>query len=135
MGQMTQGVQVTLLDVFSLHLVTFQYSECVPDVLEGSCHNKAQEHHMKNLNTSLRMTVAAAVGVCGVGFGAAMPTASSAEQECAVRSFENNLLVYGGAVFTDDEAIAHRIASLRQHGKGAHKYQNDRIGMNSRLSS
>jgi dTDP-4-amino-4,6-dideoxygalactose transaminase len=41
----------------------------------------------------------------------------------------------GGAVFTDDEELAALIDSFRIHGKGSHKYDNERIGMNSRLDT
>lgn len=41
----------------------------------------------------------------------------------------------GGAVFTDNEEWAKRLASLRLHGKGSDKYDNVRIGMNSRLDT
>lgn len=41
----------------------------------------------------------------------------------------------GGAVFTDNEEWAALIDSYRVHGKGAFKYDNVRIGMNSRLDS
>ena len=41
----------------------------------------------------------------------------------------------GGAVFTDDDAWAERIRSLTVHGKGQSKYDNVRIGMNSRLDT
>jgi len=41
----------------------------------------------------------------------------------------------GGAVFTDDDELAARIGSLRIHGKGADKYDNVRIGLNSRLDT
>lgn len=41
----------------------------------------------------------------------------------------------GGAVFTDDDAVAELLRSLRSHGKGDSKYNNVRIGMNSRLDS
>ena len=41
----------------------------------------------------------------------------------------------GGAVFTDDEEIAELLRSLRVHGKGRDKYDNVRIGMNSRLDT
>lgn len=41
----------------------------------------------------------------------------------------------GGAIFTDDEKIAKIIESLRVHGKGSHKYENIRIGYNSRLDT
>ncbi|OQM74134.1 aminotransferase DegT [Pseudaminobacter manganicus] len=41
----------------------------------------------------------------------------------------------GGALFTDDEELARLIDSYRVHGKGTHKYYNERIGMNSRLDT
>jgi dTDP-4-amino-4,6-dideoxygalactose transaminase len=41
----------------------------------------------------------------------------------------------GGAVFTDDEDIAKLIGSYKVHGKGTGKYDNVRIGMNSRLDT
>lgn len=41
----------------------------------------------------------------------------------------------GGAVFTDDDELARRMDSLRVHGKGSDKYDNVRIGLNSRLDT
>lgn len=41
----------------------------------------------------------------------------------------------GGAVFTDNDEWAALIRSLRVHGKGGDKYDNQRIGMNSRLDT
>lgn len=41
----------------------------------------------------------------------------------------------GGAVFTEDPALADTLRSLRVHGKGSHKYDNVRIGYNSRLDT
>lgn len=41
----------------------------------------------------------------------------------------------GGAVFTDDDSSASLIRSLAVHGKGSMKYDNIRIGMNSRLDA
>ena len=41
----------------------------------------------------------------------------------------------GGAVFTDDAEIATLLDSLRVHGKGSEKYDNVRIGTNSRLDT
>lgn len=41
----------------------------------------------------------------------------------------------GGAVFTQDDALAEIIDSIRLHGKGAEKYDNVRIGINSRLDT
>ena len=41
----------------------------------------------------------------------------------------------GGAVFTDDDKIAALLESIRVHGKGEMKYDNVRIGLNSRLDT
>ena len=41
----------------------------------------------------------------------------------------------GGAIFTDDRALAETLRSLRVHGQGADKYDNVRIGMNGRLDT
>lgn len=41
----------------------------------------------------------------------------------------------GGAVFTDDDEIAALLESIRVHGKGEMKYDNVRIGLNSRLDT
>jgi len=41
----------------------------------------------------------------------------------------------GGAVFTEDEETAGIVRSIRVHGKGTHKYDNARIGMNARLDT
>lgn len=41
----------------------------------------------------------------------------------------------GGAVFTDNTEWASKIRSMRVHGKGSDKYDNVRIGMNSRLDT
>ncbi len=41
----------------------------------------------------------------------------------------------GGAIFTDDDALAGYLRSIRVHGKGSFKYDNVRIGMNSRLDT
>ncbi|MBC3765009.1 DegT/DnrJ/EryC1/StrS family aminotransferase [Neptunicella marina] len=41
----------------------------------------------------------------------------------------------GGAIFTDSDELATLCESLRVHGKGEHKYQNMRIGLNSRLDT
>lgn len=41
----------------------------------------------------------------------------------------------GGAVFTDDDEIASYLESIRVHGKGSYKYENVRIGWNSRLDT
>jgi UDP-2-acetamido-2-deoxy-ribo-hexuluronate aminotransferase len=41
----------------------------------------------------------------------------------------------GGAVFTDDDEIASYLESICVHGKGSYKYENVRIGWNSRLDT
>ena len=41
----------------------------------------------------------------------------------------------GGAIFTEDSAKADILRSLRFHGKGSHKYENVRVGLNSRLDT
>ncbi len=41
----------------------------------------------------------------------------------------------GGAVFTDDDALAAGLRSLRVHGQGTDKYDNVRIGLNARLDT
>ncbi|MCH4239239.1 MAG: DegT/DnrJ/EryC1/StrS family aminotransferase [Oscillospiraceae bacterium] len=41
----------------------------------------------------------------------------------------------GGAVFTDDAELYARLKSIRVHGKGSMKYENVRVGLNSRLDT
>ncbi len=41
----------------------------------------------------------------------------------------------GGAIFTANANLAERCQSIRVHGKGSHKYENLRIGLNSRLDT
>jgi len=41
----------------------------------------------------------------------------------------------GGAIFTDDEALAEHMKSLRVHGQGKNKYDNVRMGLNARLDT
>jgi len=41
----------------------------------------------------------------------------------------------GGMCFTDDDHLADLIRSFRVHGKGHHKYDNTRIGINGRLDT
>ena len=41
----------------------------------------------------------------------------------------------GGAVLTDDAEAAARLRSIRYHGKGTDKYDNVRVGLNSRLDT
>lgn len=41
----------------------------------------------------------------------------------------------GGAIFTDEEELYNKILSIRVHGKGSFKYENIRVGLNSRLDT
>lgn len=41
----------------------------------------------------------------------------------------------GGAVFTNDGELAEKMSSVRTHGKGSHKYDVVRVGMNARLDT
>lgn len=41
----------------------------------------------------------------------------------------------GGAIFTDDDELAELLRSYKVHGKGENKYDNIRIGVNSRLDT
>lgn len=41
----------------------------------------------------------------------------------------------GGAIFTDSDELASLLKSIRIHGKGTEKYDNIRIGLNSRLDT
>lgn len=41
----------------------------------------------------------------------------------------------GGMCFTDDDELAGALESIRVHGKGTHKYDNARIGINGRLDT
>ena len=41
----------------------------------------------------------------------------------------------GGATFTNDDALAELLRSIRVHGQGSDKYENVRIGVNSRLDT
>ena len=41
----------------------------------------------------------------------------------------------GGAIFTNDQDLAHKLHSIRNHGQGSNKYEHNRIGLNGRLDS
>ena len=41
----------------------------------------------------------------------------------------------GGAIFTNNENLAELVNSIRLHGKGSEKYDNVRVGLNSRLDT
>lgn len=74
-------------------------------------------------------------------FGAAQNGAKTCHMgcDCAATSFfpAKPLGCYGdgGAVFTQDEAVARQLRSIRVHGKGRDKYDNVRVGINGRLDT
>lgn len=41
----------------------------------------------------------------------------------------------GGAIFTDNDELAQKIASIRIHGQGENRYDNIRIGLNGRMDT
>jgi dTDP-4-amino-4,6-dideoxygalactose transaminase len=41
----------------------------------------------------------------------------------------------GGAIFTDSDALADQLRSLREHGQGQHRYEHLHAGLNSRLDA
>lgn len=41
----------------------------------------------------------------------------------------------GGAIFTNDDALAETLRSIRVHGQGTNKYENVRLGLNGRLDT
>ncbi len=41
----------------------------------------------------------------------------------------------GGGIFTNDDALAEKLRSIRVHGQGSNKYDNVRIGINGRLDA
>lgn len=59
--------------------------------------------------------------------------------DCAATSFfpAKPLGAYGdgGMVFTGDAYLAEKLYSIRVHGKGSHKYDNVRLGLNGRLDT
>ena len=74
------------------------------------------------------------------GFGAALDgKRTGAIGDAATTSFfpAKPLGCYGdgGAAFTNDDALAALLRSIRVHGEGSHRYENVRIGMNSRLDT
>ena len=41
----------------------------------------------------------------------------------------------GGAIFTNDKELAHKMKSIRIHGSGSDKYENVRLGINGRIDT
>ncbi len=78
------------------------------------------------------------------GFGGSMKLGAEQRRACSFGDISTTsffpakpLGCYGdgGAVFTEDDELASLLFSLRVHGKGEYKYDNIRIGMNSRLDT
>jgi dTDP-4-amino-4,6-dideoxygalactose transaminase len=74
------------------------------------------------------------------GFGCALEGVQPAAfADCATTSFfpAKPLGCYGdgGAILTNDDELAALLKSLRMHGQGVDKYDNVRIGVNSRLDT
>lgn len=96
-------------------------------------------------NYSALQTLCNKYGLFLIEDGAQSFGASIGEQKCggfgdiATTSFfpAKPLGCYGdgGAIFTNNDELASLSKSLRIHGKGADKYHNERIGLNSRLDT
>ncbi len=78
------------------------------------------------------------------GFGGSMKLGAEQRRACSFGDISTTsffpakpLGCYGdgGAIFTEDDELASLLFSLRVHGKGEYKYDNIRIGMNSRLDT
>jgi dTDP-4-amino-4,6-dideoxygalactose transaminase len=74
------------------------------------------------------------------GFGATLNgTRTGAIGEAATTSFfpakPLGCFGDGGATFTNDDELAEVLRSIRIHGQGSHRYENVRIGVNSRLDT
>jgi dTDP-4-amino-4,6-dideoxygalactose transaminase len=65
------------------------------------------------------------------------PTCSLANIACTSFFPAKPLGCYGdgGMCFTDDDTLAEAMQSIRVHGKGGHKYDNARVGINGRLDT
>ena len=60
---------------------------------------------------------------------------SQAEPEILIDKEMKYVAGEDGLWFTDDDEIANSLRSIRVHGKGTHKYDNMRIGINGRLDT
>jgi UDP-2-acetamido-2-deoxy-ribo-hexuluronate aminotransferase len=93
-------------------------------VLEDYCRKQGLfllEDAAQSLGSSLNGRMAGAFGDCGsTSFFPAKPLGCYGD---------------GGALFTNDDQLAGRLRSIRIHGKGTDKYDNIRLGVNSRLDT
>jgi len=83
----------------------------------------------------LFMLADAAQGFGGTAFGRKVGTLADATTTSFFPAKPLGCYGDGGAVFTDDEALAARVKSLRVHGESADKYDAARIGITGRLDT
>ncbi|MBS2034775.1 DegT/DnrJ/EryC1/StrS family aminotransferase [bacterium] len=93
-------------------------------VLEEFCRREGLfllEDAAQSLGSSLHGRMAGSFGDCGsTSFFPAKPLGCYGD---------------GGALFTNDDQLASKLRSIRIHGKGTDKYDNVRLGVNSRLDT
>ncbi len=88
----------------------------------------AERHGLKVLSDTAQGFGATLDGQCTGTFGDATATSFFPAKPLACYG-------EGGAIFTDNDALAEDLHSLRVHGQGRDKYDNVRIGMNGRLDT
>jgi dTDP-4-amino-4,6-dideoxygalactose transaminase len=88
----------------------------------------AERHGLKVLSDTAQGFGATLDGRCTGTFGDATATSFFPAKPLACYG-------EGGAIFTDNDALAEDLHSLRVHGQGRDKYDNVRIGMNGRLDT
>ncbi len=88
----------------------------------------AERHGLKVLSDTAQGFGATLDGRCTGTFGDATATSFFPAKPLACYG-------EGGAIFTDNDALAQDLHSLRVHGQGRDKYDNVRIGMNGRLDT
>lgn len=94
----------------------------------GAIEKFASEHNLAVIEDAAQSFGAEYEGrkACGLG----MPAATSFFPAKPLGCYGD-----GGAVFTADDDFAETLKSIRVHGKGTHKYDNARIGLNARLDT
>lgn len=88
----------------------------------------AKKHGLKVLEDGAQGFGGAIRGKCACSFGDASTTSFFPAKPLGCYGD-------GGAIFTDDDDLAALVRSLCVHGKGREKYENLRIGRNSRLDT
>lgn len=94
----------------------------------------------KNIHLIIEKPIALSLEDAAQGFGGSIRGKKAGSfGDAAITSFfpAKPLGCYGdgGAIFTNDSKLNELISSLKVHGKGTDKYDNVRIGMNSRLDT